>query len=243
MTPNHCLKDWPRWSPHLKTPPKIKNPLPQGRTNRSYLLTSSLGPLVLRIHPPNDQALGIDRHREAQILRRLAPTKIAPILLYQDPNHRYQICHYLPGTPWQDQDLKTPTQRRRLTALIRRYQKIDLDLPPFNYLDHLQNYWHQANARHKIDPQTQAAWQAFTPRLAALQAQITHPVLCHHDLTPANILETPHGLRILDWEYAAPGHPNFDQQTLPPPNPTSTPTPTQELQTWLTHLWTLITPP
>ncbi|MBD3648511.1 MAG: phosphotransferase, partial [Pseudomonadales bacterium] len=34
--------------------------------------------------------------------------------------------------------------------------------------------------------------------------------LCHHDLLPENILDTPSGPVVLDWEYASLGEPAFD---------------------------------
>lgn len=37
-----------------------------------------------------------------------------------------------------------------------------------------------------------------------------HPVICHHDMVPENIIETDRGLFIIDWEYAALGHPGLD---------------------------------
>jgi len=35
-------------------------------------------------------------------------------------------------------------------------------------------------------------------------------VICHHDMVPENIIETDRGLFIIDWEYAALGHPGLD---------------------------------
>ena len=36
------------------------------------------------------------------------------------------------------------------------------------------------------------------------------PVLCHNDLLPANFIDTPAGMRLVDWEYAGMGNRWFD---------------------------------
>tara|TARA_B110000503_G_scaffold1976_1_gene2653 strand:- start:25048 stop:25380 length:333 start_codon:yes stop_codon:yes gene_type:complete len=39
-------------------------------------------------------------------------------------------------------------------------------------------------------------------------------VICHHDLVPENIIINDLGVFILDWEYAAIGHPGLDRLRL-----------------------------
>ena len=53
-------------------------------------------------------------------------------------------------------------------------------------------------------------WMDFYKRLNNWQAKQTNQVLCHHDLTPENILETKQGIKIIDWEYSGRGHREFD---------------------------------
>ena len=39
-------------------------------------------------------------------------------------------------------------------------------------------------------------------------------MLCHHDLIPENIIVSARGLKLIDWEYGALGHPQFDYLRL-----------------------------
>lgn len=51
------------------------------------------------------------------------------------------------------------------------------------------------------------AWSA--PRLAAA-VWSGEPVLVHGDFGPANLIKTPNGIRVVDWEHARWGHPQED---------------------------------
>ena len=59
------------------------------------------------------------------------------------------------------------------------------------------------------------------PSIEAMEAAATaideakwRPVICHHDLVPENIIINDFGVFILDWEYAAIGHPGLDRLRL-----------------------------
>ena len=43
-----------------------------------------------------------------------------------------------------------------------------------------------------------------------LYGEAWDPVICHHDMVPENIIVNDRGLFIIDWEYAALGHPGLD---------------------------------
>ncbi|MEQ8955980.1 MAG: phosphotransferase, partial [Gammaproteobacteria bacterium] len=85
-----------------------------------------------------------------------------------------------------------------------------IGLPARNYLDYLQHYWKQLEGTPAATPELTAEWQHFVPELEAFQQSDWTPVLTHHDLIPENIIDDGQRLYIVDWEYAALGHPQLD---------------------------------
>jgi aminoglycoside phosphotransferase (APT) family kinase protein len=57
----------------------------------------------------------------------------------------------------------------------------------------------------------------------------------HHDLVPANVLDTGDRLVLIDWEYAAPGHPDIDRWSVDPWRVTEPFV--AEMMDWINGLW------
>ncbi len=235
-----CLDSWMLWDVGLEQRPAAVRRLGGGQTNQSFLLESRPHRLVIRIHHPDSNHLGVDRDREARILKAVGDAGIGPTLVYLDPERHYLVYPYLDGRIWEDEDFRIPSQVGRLQAVISRYQQIELGLTRFDYHQHLSSYLNHLIAIDRFDAKLMFEWQKFSARLSCFQAHLESPVLCHHDLNPANVLETENGLRILDWEYAASGHPLFDLAGLPvKPKATDARDMAliRELRFWLDRLW------
>ena len=80
--------------------------------------------------------------------------------------------------------------------LINKYQKINIDLPKFNYLDHIKKYEKVILDRLKITIGLRKRLDNFYPLLEDFQNQDWSPVLCHHDLSTSNIIRTSEGIKI-----------------------------------------------
>lgn len=230
------LQDWAKWSEKIQAQPGVIKRLGEGLTNHSYLIESSIGPLVLRVNHSQGTALGINRKRETQILEKLSPAGIAPALVYSDPQERYLVYRYAEGQPWKASDLDSADKVKKLQSAIARYQQVELNIEPRNYRNYLQDYWDIIEQRCIETDNLNKQWQEFLPKLEALEKSNYKPVLCHHDLLPENILETGDGLKIIDWEYAHLGHPELDWATISNKDES----PASELRDWLSHLWYLI---
>ena len=241
------LEQWQSWSPALSHRPVPVSPLGSGLTNKSYLLHSNLGRLVLRMNNPNGPDLGINREREALILaalQRLEQPDIGPEIIYQDhrhgrpgrgsPGQGYLVYRFIDGRAWTKTDIGRQQNQQRLKKLIARYQKIQLPLAPKNYKDYLYHYWRQLEERGLIDRELQRQWSEFIP---TLDCPGWVACLSHQDLTAGNIIETANGsLRIIDWEYAHLGHPEIDWAAISGEYCS----PASDLLHWMNRLWTLL---
>ena len=231
------LETWQDWDLALGGPPQLVGPVPGGLTNRNYRLYAPGHPqdLLLRIHHPASERLGIDRAAERMILAEVARHGIGRPALYWDPANRFTVFPWLEGRSWTPADFADASQRQRLWPLMARMAELRLDLPRRRYHAYLCRYWQQLARANAVTPDLHRAWQDFEPRLQAFDRADWRAGLVHHDLVPANVLDSGRRLVLIDWEYAAIGHPGIDAWSVAPENCRDAFVP--ELMGWINALW------
>ena len=209
--------------------------LSKGRTNDSYLLDFNNFKLVLRLNSKNDFDLGINRENEALILQSLDKKNIIPNLVYMDLTYEFIIYEYIEGI---ELDIrKTDSEdRKKLSSLIESYQDIQIDLPKFNYFNHVSLYWQKIKEIKQIGNLRENKIEAFLAKLSNFQESNWPALLTHHDLE-TNILVTDSGYKIIDWEYASNGHYSFDRHSLGLMNDNKM---LNELIKFMNYFWSLI---
>ena len=186
--------------------------LSKGRTNDSYLLDFNNFKLVLRLNSENDFDLGINRENEALILKTLDNQSFMPNLIYIDESHKFIIYEYIEAV---NLDLKKTNtyQKKEILKLIDTFQEIKIDLPKFDYFNHLNHYWDKVRLNKNIEMSKIVEIEKYLVILESFQKSDWKSSLTHHDLE-ANILESRNGYKIIDWEYASNGHYSFDKHSL-----------------------------
>lgn len=137
----------------------------------------------------------VDRQREFRLLRKLCQADLGPQpLSWQAP---WLLQSWLPG------DALTPArfsaQRTEVIALLARLHQQPLTGYRLQLAPLLQRYWQLCRQRH-------LRWQQRLTRL--LQRGEPQPLRLaplHMDVHAGNVIATPAGLRLIDWEYAADG--------------------------------------
>lgn len=211
---DRVLSGWNAWSSasEFSSPPQLLWELPGGRTNHSYLIRFDGVLAVLRINAADSSTLGIDRCREQRLHTTAAAAGLAPRLLYCDPAYQFSITEYIEGRQWRWEDLEQPKKRRQIRELVARVQALPLIVSCLDYCAYVERYWTLVQGR---DPGILAPLrerQAIVmPAIISLQHSPWQPVVAHHDLNPENIIERDGRLFLLDWEYAAGGHPDIDR--------------------------------
>mgnify|MGYP006079343489 FL=1 len=202
------LANWRQWNTgcgELTAQPTLLSELSGGRTNRSFLVVSDEFKAVVRINAENGASLGIDRQRERLILELLQPTGAVPRVLFQ--TNEILVTEFYEGRPWGDEDSCNSQQVTALNQLLQRIQAVKVrQLQRRNYVQYCQAYIDQLGSAFAIE----GLQQTILTAAAAIDAAHWPEVICHHDLMPENILVTAGGLIVLDWEYAALGHPALD---------------------------------
>lgn len=201
---------WPQWQLPLAEPPTIIRRLSGGLTNQLYLLKAAGLRLVMRVNT-NRPLAGIDRFREQKILEKIQGRPFAPVVFYCNPEHQVLVTQYIEGYQWQPGDLAEPEKLDRLVQLVEQIQAHGEGIALFDYQSCLRDYWQQLLESNKPFPMAaHRLYKSIEDRFPAFQQSMGagggSAVLCHHDLTPANIIETDAGqLMVLDWEYAGAG--------------------------------------
>jgi thiamine kinase-like enzyme len=182
-----------------------------GLTNVNYKATDERGTFVVR-ECADDPVLGIDRACEILCARIAAARGIAPRLLHEAPG--FLVFEWVDGTTLTPELVREPDRLVRIATLLRSVHDAGPDLrgtprwfSPF------------AVTRGYLEAAVQHGWQLPTDDPDALRADIDAlearvppfmPTLCHNDLMPGNLIDAGDRLWLIDWEYAAVGHPAFD---------------------------------
>ncbi|MGB0450032.1 MAG: choline/ethanolamine kinase family protein [Porticoccaceae bacterium] len=209
---HQALSNWQHWQTGgatLSSQPHVVRELLGGKTNRSFLVADGAFQAVVRVNASNSSNLGIDRDRERKILQLLQPTDCVPKLLYS--SDQVLVTEFCDGRHWTQADLSEVCNRRAVNSMLEKIQSIAVpDLPPRNYVDYCTAYINQLD-QSMVDP---ALVETILSAATAVDSSAWPAVICHHDLVPENIIVTGDGLILLDWEYAAMGHPALDYLRL-----------------------------
>ena len=188
-------------------------PHPAGsRFNHSFMVPTAAGRFVVRLSPGADAWLATDRSVERQLHAVAAAAGIAPELIDADPQDRWLITRFVEGTPWTPAQFADPRALMRLGGTLQRLHAL---APPaagrFDLLQALEGYVRRLEAAGAVAPgalQTQLT-QA-TRRWELSDAAARPPGILHHDLNASNIIDSPAGVVLLDWECAAVADPLLD---------------------------------
>jgi thiamine kinase len=223
QTLHQTLSNWQAWQTDkgaISSQPQVVRELLGGKTNRSFLVASDAFRAVVRVNAANSEDLGIDRDRERKILQRLQPTGYVPKLFFS--SDQVLVSDYCEGRQWTQADLAADINRRAVNAMLEQIQSIAVpDLPPRNYVDYCSAYISQLDQSQIDDALVVGALvdgalvdsalvETILSAARAIDNSDWKAVISHHDLVAENIIVSADGLILLDWEYAAMGHPALD---------------------------------
>ena len=203
------LEKWRQWQAPFQTQPQIVKQLEGGLTNTNYLVEAGSYRAVLRLNNPDAVKLGVNRQTEITVLKKLQGTNIVPRFYYADSE--ILVSEYIDGSTLDAEKALKPDISKQIEEAIEIIQSFKItNLEPLNYQAYCQQYCDQLSPDY-LDKTIRRKLLQIAQNI---DAQNWKPVLCHHDLIPENIILGSQGIVIIDWEYAAVGHPQFDSIRL-----------------------------
>lgn len=205
MRVENAINSWQDWDVPLRSRPVILESLSGGRSNRSFLLNSDSGKLVLRVNGGDSLLPGAIRNNESQIWRTASELGIAPPMLYIDEQEGFLVSTYIKSS--------LPAQppfgcgySKRAFDLIKRCHQMELEAPAIDYASHIERYWGNIEAGNTLtNPARQEQRATMRLLLETLTGSGAETGLCHHDPVVANFVGNQDRLYLIDWEYAARG--------------------------------------
>ena len=178
-----------------------------GGWNETWLAARGEERLVVRADTPAVGVLGLDRPGENAALRSIRGLGIGPEPVFSDIRRGVLVTRWLPGRPCTPRDLRNPRLLRKLGAIFRRLHETVEPPPGVAPLDLARSVDHYASLVGSV--RARSAAREACGSLKAAAGHRRQPALCHNDPVAQNVLRGP-ALRLIDWEFAAPGDPLFD---------------------------------
>jgi hypothetical protein len=186
-------------------------PLDGGITNRNFRVSFAGRDCVVRLPGRATGLLGINRESERLAGRAAARLGLAPEVLAADAD--CLVTAFLPSHPLDPG--QGGEHAAALGTVLRTFHAHGPSLPSSFWVPELIETYASVVAEHGGELPAQ---YGRTRKLVARVAEalpLRHPVPCHNDLLPGNILIAPDGgVCLVDWEYAGMGHPMFDLGNL-----------------------------
>lgn len=179
-----------------------------GITNIVHWADTGGAPSIVRQGRPFAALLGIDRHREIDVLHRIRHLEIGPELLSMDLQQDRAVFRAIPGVPLDGNATHPAILARSLTVLSRLHRQPAYGTP-FSASSLIRHYLTIAPIPREL--------RNFCERQAERSAQLEQSAelaLCHNDCLAKNWILTPDAdLKLIDFEFAAPNDPAFDLAT------------------------------
>jgi thiamine kinase-like enzyme len=182
-----------------------------GITNHNFRARFGGREVVVRLPGNDTELLGSDRSGERQANSLAAAAGIAPAVLAHLEDPVVLVTAFVEGPTMESPQLREPGALAEVGAALRTIHgcgEIDARFDAFRLVE---DYAAATRARGGSVPEAYERAHAAAARMSSAPAFRDEPVvLCHDDLLPANFIDTPEGIRLVDWEYAGMGNRWFD---------------------------------
>lgn len=123
------------------------------------------------------------------------------------------VCDWIAGKHWNQAEQVRDENIEKIAQLAATLHQQPLPAYHLDMVERLQHYYQTLNSEFKTGQLEQQL--AFVIHLIEHQLPLNRQGFCHHDMNPLNfILDEQAKLYLLDWEFAASGHCDFDIATL-----------------------------
>ena len=182
-----------------------------GLTNVNFKVQSSAGTFVVRIEASDGDVLDIDRASELANCQAASDAGVGAPFVVWLPAERVLVMRFLTGRTLTPEDLRRGDRLAEVAALLRRLHDGCRFRGNFDMFRRQRDYQAAALGRGFALPEGYLRHGRAVRRIE--RAFAAHPmpsVACHNDLVAENFIDTPAGLRLIDYDYAGNNDPCSD---------------------------------
>jgi thiamine kinase-like enzyme len=182
-----------------------------GITNVNFKVESPRGTFVVRVDAPDGDVLEIDRTSELANCEAASSAGVGASVVARLPEERVLVTRFLKGRALTPEDLRRGDRLADLAALLRRLHDSCRFRGDIDMFRRQRDYQSVAVARGCELPEGYRRYERHISRIQQVFA--AHPVrmvACHNDLVAENLIDTPQGLRLIDYEYSGNNDPYSD---------------------------------
>jgi thiamine kinase-like enzyme len=182
-----------------------------GLTNANFKVESPAGTFVVRIDAPDCDVLDIDPASALANCKAASVAGVGAPFVAWLPAERVLIMRFLAGRTLTPEDLRYGDRLAEVAALLRRLHDGCRFRGHFDMFRRQRDYQASALARGFALPEGYLRYEDHVRRIE--RAFAAHPmtaVACHNDLVAENLIETPTGLRLIDYDYSGNNDPCSD---------------------------------
>jgi thiamine kinase-like enzyme len=182
-----------------------------GITNHNFRARFGSRDVVVRLPGNDTELLGSDRSGERESNRLAAAAGVAPEVLAGLDDPVVLVTAFVEGPTLEAADLREPAALAEVAAALRTVHGCAATRARFDAFRLVEDYAAATRSRGGEVPAAYEVAHAAAARIESVPRFTGEvPVLCHNDLLPANFIDTPAGIRLVDWEYAGMGNRWFD---------------------------------
>jgi thiamine kinase-like enzyme len=182
-----------------------------GLTNANFKVESPAGTFVVRVDAADCDVLDIDRPSELANCRAASAAGVGAPFVAWLPAEGVLVMRLLAGRTLAGEDLRRGDRLAEVTALLRRLHDTCRFRGHFDMFRRQRDYQATALARGFALPDGYLRYEAHVHRIErAFAAHPIAPVACHNDLVAENFIDTPEGLRLIDYDYSGNNDPCSD---------------------------------
>ncbi len=181
---------------------QVQKRLGDGPTNETWLVTHAQERYVLRLVKPLAASMALSLEQELHIARVAGQHNLTAPVVASCTTLGIVLSRHLDGKTWTAKDLHDKKQLSRLANTLQRLHSLDCEVRPLNLRSTVTNY-----AQLSVDPRADKWAEKIFAQMEGISWRA--PVVCHNDVTAANVVDDGH-VYLIDWEYAALGDPLFD---------------------------------
>ncbi|AHK21582.1 thiamine kinase [Yersinia similis] len=185
-------------NPAVKTADCHISPV-SGLTGESWRITGPDIDWLAREQSPQKSQLGVNRRRERKFLQHIAGSGLSPAVIAAD--RRWLVVNWLEGDVVTNEQFVPLASYGQLARLLTRLHHLPASGYRLDLRTQIARYGALIDPARRSPDGVRLQHDFLRRRLPA----ITKLAPLHMDIHPGNLLATPVGLKLIDWEYAADG--------------------------------------